>query len=284
MAARSMASLTISFGMVAIPVDLYTTTVSGERISFNLLHAKDGSRVRQQYVCVKEGKVVERSELTRGYEFAKDQYVMFSAEELKALDEVGTNSIEIVEFVPLATVDPVFFERSYYLAPAKGGARPYALLAAALADSERCAVGHWASHGRDHMVVLRPHGHALVMHQLLFAAEVRPIEDIGTLPSEVREGELKLARQLIEQQAAKAFDPSQYVDEVHQRIEAAIRKKVEGHEIALSESPKPKASNVIDLTEALKASLGGRHDSKLATRKPAKRVERRSTARRSSRA
>lgn len=284
MAARSMASLTISFGMVAIPVDLYTTTVSGERISFNLLHAKDGSRVRQQYVCVKEGKVVERSELTRGYEFAKDQYVMFSAEELKALDEVGTNSIDIVEFVPLATVDPVFFERSYYLAPAKGGARPYALLAAALADSERCAVGHWASHGRDHMVVLRPHGHALVMHQLLFAAEVRPIEDIGTLPSEVREGELKLARQLIEQQAAKAFDPSQYVDEVHQRIEAAIRKKVEGHEIALSESPKPKASNVIDLTEALKASLGGRQDSKLATRKPAKRVERRSTARRSSRA
>jgi DNA end-binding protein Ku len=284
MAARSMASLTISFGMVAIPVDLYTTTVSGERISFNLLHAKDGSRVRQQYVCVKEGKVVERSELTKGYEFAKDQYVMFSAEELKALDEIGTNSIDIGEFVPLSTVDPVYYERSYYLAPAKGGPRPYALLVAALRDTERCAVGHWASHGRDHMVILRAHGNALVMHQLLFAAEVRPLEDIGSLPSEVRDSELRLARQLIEQQSAKAFDPSQYVDEVHQRIEAAIRKKVEGHEIALSEPSRTKASNVIDLTEALKASLSGAQGTKLATRRPAKRVERRSGARRSSRA
>jgi DNA end-binding protein Ku len=283
MAARSMASLTISFGMVAIPVDLYTTTVTSERISFNLLHAKDGSRVRQQYVCVKEGKVVERSELTKGYEFAKDQYVMFSAEELKALDEVGTNSIDIVEFVPLSSVDPVFFERSYYLAPAKGGARPYALLVAALRDTERCAVGHWASHGRDHMVILRPRGDALVMHQLLFATEVRPIEDIGSLPSEVRDAELKLARQLIEQQAADTFEPSQYVDEVHQRIEAAIRKKVEGHQISLSEPPRPKASNVIDLTAALKASLGGRQEGKLGPRKPAKRVERRTAARRSSR-
>lgn len=283
MAARSMASLTISFGMVAIPVDLYTTTVSSERISFNLLHAKDGSRVRQQYVCVKEGKVVERSELTKGYEFAKDQYVMFSAEELKALDEVGTNSIDIVEFVPLASVDPVYFERSYYLSPSKGGARPYALLVAALRDTERCAVGHWASHGRDHMIILRPRGDALVMHQLLFAAEVRPIEDIGSLPSEVRDAELKLARQLIEQQAADNFDPSQYVDEVHQRIEAAIRKKVEGQEIALAEPPRPKAENVIDLTAALKASLSGRKEAKLGPRKPAKRVERRTSARRSSR-
>ncbi|HEX4052278.1 MAG TPA: Ku protein [Steroidobacteraceae bacterium] len=283
MAARSMATLTISFGMVAIPVDLYTTTVSSERISFNLLHAKDGSRVRQQYVCVKEGKVVERSELTKGYEFAKDQYVMFSAEELKALDEVGTNSIDIVEFVPLDSVDPVYFERSYYLAPAKGGARPYALLVAALRDTERCAVGHWASHGRDHMIILRPRGDALVMHQLLFATEVRPIEDIGSLPSEVRDTELKLARQLIDQQAADAFDPSQYVDEVHQRIEAAIRKKVEGHEIALSEPPRPTASNVIDLTAALKASLSGRNEAKLGPRKPAKRVERRTSARKSSR-
>ncbi|HLK71648.1 MAG TPA: Ku protein [Steroidobacteraceae bacterium] len=283
MAARSMASLTISFGMVAIPVDLYTTTVSSERISFNLLHEKDGSRVRQQYVCVKEGKVVDRSELTKGYEFAKDQYVMFSAQELKALDAIGSNSIDIVEFVPLASVDPVYFERSYYLAPAKGGDRPYALLAAALRDTERCAVGHWASHGRDHMVILRPRGDALVMHQLLFAAEVRPLEDIGALPSEVREGELKLARQLIEQQATEAFEPTQYVDEVHERIEAAIRKKVEGHEISLSEEPKAKASNVIDLTAALKASLSGRNEPKLGARKPAKRVERRTAARRSSR-
>src|SRR5579871_4535232 len=200
MAARSMASLTISFGLVAIPVDLYTATLSSEKISFNLLHAKDGSRLKQQYVCLKEGTVVDRSEIVKGYEFAKDQYVQFTAEEIKALDEAGSDSIDIVEFVPLVSVDPLYFDRSYYLAPGKGGARPYALLAAALRETQRCAIGHWASHGRGHMIVLRPVDNAIVMHQLHYAAEVRPIEDIGAVPTEVKEGELKLAKRLIDQQ------------------------------------------------------------------------------------
>lgn len=273
--ARALASLTISFGMVAIPVELYPATVSSERISFNLLHRKDGARLRQQYICTKDGQVVERPDMVKGYEFAKDQYVIFTPEELKALDEAGTHSIDIVEFVPLSTVDPVYFDRSYYLAPDKGGARPYALLAAALAQTERCAVGHWASHGKDHMVILRPHEQALVMHQLLFATEVRSLSDIGTLPTEVHDNEIKLARQLIEQQASDAFNPTLYKDEVHGRVMAAIQKKIEGKQISLAETPRAGRSNVIDLTEALKASLSSRGEARLGPRKSPKRAEHR---------
>jgi DNA end-binding protein Ku len=285
MATRSMASLTISFGMVSIPVDLFTATVASEKISFNLLHAKDGSRLKQQYICAKEGTVVERSEMVKGYEFAKDQYVQFTAEEIKALDEAGSDTIDIVEFVPLTSVDPLYFDRSYYLAPGKGGARPYALLSAALRETRRCAIGHWASYGRDHMIVLRPLDKAIVMHQLHFAAEVRSIEDIGVVPTEVKESEVKLARQLIDQQAVDRFDPTQYVDEVKARVEAAIQKKVEGKQISLSVTPvRASSGNVIDLMSALKASLGGKQQEKLGPRKAPKRVERKAPARKSSRA
>jgi DNA end-binding protein Ku len=285
MAARSMASLNITFGMVSIPVDLYTATVSSEKISFNLLHAKDGSRLKQQYVCVKEGTVVERSEIVKGYEFAKDQYVQFSPEEIKALDEAGSDTIDIVEFVPLTSVDPLYFDRSYFLAPGKGGARPYALLSAALRETRRCAIGHWAAHGRDHMIVLRPLDKALVMHQLHFAAEVRSIDDIGVVPTDVKDNELKLARQLIDQQATEKFDPTLYVDEVKARVEAAIQKKVEGKQISLSATPaRAASSNVIDLMSALKASLGGKQQDKLGPRKAARRAERKAPARKTSRA
>jgi DNA end-binding protein Ku len=285
MATRSMASLTISFGMVSIPVDLFTATVASEKISFNLLHAKDGSRLKQQYICAKEGVVVERGEMVKGYEFAKDQYVQFTAEEIKALDEAGSDTIDIVEFVPLTSVDPLYFDRSYYLAPGKGGARPYALLSAALRETRRCAIGHWASHGRDHMIVLRPLDKAIVMHQLHFAAEVRSIADIGVVPTEVKDSEVKLARQLIEQQAVERFDPTLYVDEVKARVEAAIQKKVEGKQISLSVTPvRASSGNVIDLMSALKASLGGKQQEKLGPRKAPKRVERKAPARKSSRA
>lgn len=272
MASRPIASLTISFGMVAIPVDLHSTVVPGEHLSFHLLHGKDRSRLRQQYLCVKEDVTVERSEIVKGYEFARGRYVIFTPEELKALDEVGSGSIDISEFVPLASVDPIYYERSYYLSPGKGGARPYALLAAALRETQRCAVGHWASHGKGHVVVLRPMDKALVMHQLLFAAEVRSLGEVGTLPGEVREAELELARQLIEQQASQAYDPSRYVDEVHQRVQAAIRRKVEGEEIALAEAPRAAPGNVIDLAAALKASLGLRGERGLGPRRGPRRA------------
>src|ERR1700677_1620417 len=177
--ARSIASLTISFGLVAIPVKLYSATVSSERISFNLLRAKDGSRVKQQYLAVNDGKPVERSEMTKGYEFAKDQFVSFTPEELKALEDATTHSIDIGQFVPLDSVDPVYFDGTYYLAPDKGGAKPYSLLATALRKTKQCAVGRWISRSKEHIVVIRPLDDGLAMHQLHFQAEVRSVKDLG---------------------------------------------------------------------------------------------------------
>jgi DNA end-binding protein Ku len=219
MAARSIASLTVSFGLVAIPVKLYSATRSTGSIHFNLLHKKDGSRLKQQYICLKEGTVVEREDIVKGYEFAKDQYVMFTPAEIKALEEVGTKTIDVHEFVPLDTVDPVYFNTTYYLAPDKGGAKPYTLFATALRESRRCAVGRWATRGRDHVVILRPMEHALVLHQLHFAPEVVPVSELEVEDTKVREPELKLAHQLIEQQTAAQFDPTAYTDEVKARIE-----------------------------------------------------------------
>jgi DNA end-binding protein Ku len=257
--ARAIASLTISFGLVSIPVKLYSATVSSERISFNLLRQKDGSRVKQQYVAVNDGALVERSEMTKGYEFAKDQYVMFSAEELKALEDATTHTIDISEFVPLESVDPVYFDGTYYLAPDKGGAKPYSLLAIALKKAKLCAVGRWISRGKEHIVILRPMDNGLAMHQLHFKAEVRTIKDLGVESASVSEPELKLANRLIENLAAKRFDPNEYVDEHKSRVQAAIQRKVEGKEVSLAEAPSfGGGSNVVDLMAALKASLNAR--------------------------
>jgi DNA end-binding protein Ku len=259
--ARSIASLTISFGLVAIPIKLYSATISSERISFNLLRQKDGSRVKQQYVAVNDGALVERAEMTKGYEFAKGQYVMFSAEELKALEDTTTHTIDITQFVPLESVDPVYFDGTYYLAPDKGGAKPYSLLSTALKKAKQCAVGRWISRGKEHIVMLRPMGDGLAMHQLHFKAEVRDIKDLGVESAPVSEPELKLANQLIEQLAAKKFDPNEYADEHRARVEAAIQRKVEGKEVTFAEPPVAEggaASNVVDLMEILKASLNAK--------------------------
>jgi DNA end-binding protein Ku len=266
MAARSIATLTISFGMVSIPVKLYSATEASRAISFNMLHKACGSRLKQQYVCVKEEVVVPREETVKGFEFSKDQYVMFTPEELKALEETGTHTAEITEFVPLKTVDPVYFDKAYYLGPDKGGAKPYALLARALRESGRCALGRWAARGKQYIVMIRPIEdlvEGLVMQQLLYAGEVRALRDIDIPKTEVKAAELKLAQQLIEQQAAAKFDPTQYTDEVRTRIEAAVQKKVEGQEITMPEQPETGAQ-VIDLMEALRASL---------EKKPAKKAQ-----------
>ena len=180
MAARSIGSLTVSFGLVAIPVKLYTATQSANAISFNLLHKTCGSRLRQQYICQKEGVVVERDEMVKGYEFAKDQYVRFTPEEIKALEEVGTHSVDITEFVPIESIDPVYFDKTYYLAPDKGAAKPYGLLVEALKQSKRCGVGHWAARGKAYLVILRPIGDVLAMQQLHFAADVQERERDGS--------------------------------------------------------------------------------------------------------
>jgi DNA end-binding protein Ku len=283
---RAIASLTITFGLVAIPVKLYSATASAGRISFNMLHAKDGSRLKQQYVCAKEGTVVERDEIVKGYEFARDQYVIFTPEEIKALEEAGSHSVDVTEFVPLDAVDPVYFDRAYYLAPDKGGAKPFTLLARALLQSDRCALGRWASHGRDHLVMLRPLETGLVMQQLLFADEVRRIRDLGIEEAPVRDAELKLAQQLIQQQSRKAFDPGEHVNEVRKRIEAAIARKIEGKELTIAEDRAPTSPNLVDLMDALRASLAqvGRAPARKVERKPARRAQAASsTARRPSR-
>jgi DNA end-binding protein Ku len=267
MAARSIASLTISFGMVSIPVKLFSATEASRAMSFNLLHKACGSRLKQQYFCVKEEVPVAREDMAKGYEFAKDQYVMFTPEELKALEEAGTHTAEITEFVQQKAVDPVFFDKAYYLGPDKGGAKPYALLARALKETGRCALGRWAARGKQYIVMIRPVDtglvEGLVMQQLLYAAEVRSINDLDIAKTEVKPAELKLAQQLIEQQATDKFDPAAYTDEVRARIESAIQKKVEGQEITMAEAPQ-QGAQVIDLMDALKASL---------EKKPAKKAE-----------
>jgi len=279
MAARSIASLTVSFGLVSIPVKLYSATQASSAISFNLLHKACGSRLKQQYLCQKEGVVVERDEMVKGYEFAKDQYVMFTPDELKALEETGTHTIEITEFVPAESVDPVYFDKAYYLAPDKGGAKPYALLTQALHDSGRTALGRWAARGKQYIVMLRPVDEGLVMQQLMYATEVRSISELEIPKAEVREAELKLARQLIEQGASDPFNPAAYTDQVRARIEAAVQKKVEGQEISLAEPTVEGGAQVIDLMEALRASLGKKAPAAAepapaaAGRKPAKRAQ-----------
>ncbi len=262
MAARSIASLTVSFGLVSIPVRLFSATEASRAISFNLLHKGCGSRLKQQYLCVKEEVPVAREDMVKGYEFSKDQYVIFTPEELKAMEEAGTGMAEITEFVPIEAIDPVYFDKAYYLAPDKGGAKPFALLAKALAESRRCALGRWAARGKQYIVMIRPVEDGLVMQQLLYAGEVRSMKEIEIPKTEVKPAELKLAKQLIEAQASEAFDPSQYTDQVAERIEAAVQRKVEGEEITMTEAPEGGGgAQVIDLMEALRASL---------ERKPAK--------------
>jgi DNA end-binding protein Ku len=280
MAARSIASLTVSFGLVAIPVKLYSATQASGAISFNLLHKPPcGSRLKQQYICAKEDLPVAREDMVKGYEFAKDQYVVFTPEELKALEEIGTHTVEITEFVPIESIDPVYFDKAYYLGPDKGGAKPYALLTRALRETGRCALGRWAARGKQYIVMVRPVAEGLVMQQLLYAAEVRPISEVEIPKTEVRPAELALATQLIEQQAAAAFDPAAYTDEVKTRIEAAVQKKVEGQEIAIAEEAATPTAQVIDLMEALRASLkkkapeAAKPVAQAAARKPPKRAE-----------
>ena len=274
MAARSIASLTVSFGLVSIPVKLYSATEASKAISFNLLHKTCGSRVKQQYFCIKEDIPVAREDMVKGYEFAKDQYVMFTPEELKAMEEAGTHMAEITEFVPLESVDPVYFDKAYYLAPDKGGAKPYALLASALRESKRCALGRWAARGKQYIVMIRPVDDGLVMQQLLYAGEVRAMKELEIPKTEVKPAELKLAQQLIEQQASDTFDPSAYTDDVAARVEAAVQKKVEGHEITLAEAPEGGAQ-VIDLMEALRASLEKKAPARGKAERRASRARRR---------
>jgi len=255
--ARPIAGATISFGLVSIPVRLYPATQSSASISFHLLHKKDGSRLKQQYICPRDGEIVPRDEMIKGYEFAKDQYVTFTAEELKALEEKATQSIDIDSFVPLSAIDPIYFERPYYLGPEKGGDKAYLLLTEAMRETGRAALARYAARGKLYLVILRPSsdGRALILQELLYADEVRALSDVPLPEGEAREAELKLAKQLIDQIATETFEPTKYRDEVRERIQADIERKVQGHDISES-APAPEPARIIDLMAALKASLG----------------------------
>jgi DNA end-binding protein Ku len=274
MAARSIGTAAISFGLVTVPVRIYPAVRPSAGISFHFLHAKDGARLRQQYICAKDGEVVPRSETVRGYEFAKDRYVTFSDEELKALDEKATHGIEITEFVPEESVDPAYFERAYYLGPDKGGEKAYSLLTAAMEETKLLALAKYAARGKDYLVLIRPAEGRLVMQQLYHSDEVRPISDVPFERRAAREGELKLARQLIEQIASERFRPERYEDEVRKRVETLINKKVEGEDITEAPAGERPRGEVVDLMEALKASLerkGRTERTGAAEGKPARR-------------
>ena len=275
MAARSIGTATISFGLVTVPVRMYTASESSAAISFNMLHGKCGSRLKQQYICTKDEEIVPRDQMVKGYEFAKDQYVTFTESELKAMAEEATRAIEITEFVPVQKVDPIYFESAYYLGPDKGGERAYTLLAAAMRQTGRSALAKWAARGKQYLVMLRPVAKGLVMQVLLYADEVRPFDEVPVGDSQVKDAELKLAIQLIDQIATEEFHPENYDDEVRKRYNAAIQEKVQGREITATAPEEPKAQ-IIDLMEALKASLGGRaaRADKEAERKPAKQSPR----------
>jgi len=276
MAARPIASGTISFGLVAIPVKLFSTNESSAKIQLNSIHEKCGTRVRQQFWCPTDEEVVTRDELVRGYEFAKNQYVLFSPEELKSMEVAPTQSIDIKEFVPLSQVDPLYFEKAYYLGPDKGGDKPYRLLAEAMKQTERAAIAKYAARGKDYLVLLRPFEEGLLMQQLKYNDEIREFADVPLGEPTVEKAELALATQIVDQISNDEFTPGIYADGVRTEMLAAIESKVEGQELTIS-TPTESHAEVIDLMDALKASLaasaGGAN-----VRKSAKKTSHKTTA------
>jgi DNA end-binding protein Ku len=254
MAARPIASGTVSFGLVAVPVKLYPATRS-KSLSFNMLHKKDKARLRQQYVCSACSEVVDRDDTVRGYEYAKGEYAVLSDEELRALETKSDQSIEIEQFVPIEKVDPVYFDKAYLLGPDKGGNKPYRLLTAAMRESGKCAVARFSTRGKQQLVLLRQTDRGLMLHTLFYADEVRGFDDVE-LGDEVatKPVEIDLAVKLIDQLASDAFTPELYEDEYRKAALEMIERKIEGKEVVSLPEHKPRAQ-VIDLMEALKQSL-----------------------------
>jgi DNA end-binding protein Ku len=274
MAARSIASLTLSFGLVSIPVKLYPATNASAGVRFHLLDKK-GGRVKQQYISEKTHKVVSREEMVKGYEFEKDRFVLFAPDELKALEEGSSHVIEIVSFIPETSVDPLYYDKAYLLAPDKRGGKPYGLLKEAMRQSGKCALAKWSWRAKQYVVQVRATDEGLVLQQLLYAEEVRSLEDLDIEEVKVAASELQLALRLIDQISEDSYDPTQFEDEEKQRVLAAIDAKIAGQEVvASSRSEEPSSGQVIDLMEALRASIGQRGGAKAAApakaEKPAK--------------
>ncbi|HEX9630945.1 MAG TPA: Ku protein [Gemmatimonadales bacterium] len=254
MSARPIGSATLSFGLVSVPIQLYSSSESRATISFNWLHKECGSRLKQQYVCKQDNKVVENDDRVKGYEFGKNQYVTFTAEEIKALEEQKKESIDITEFVPADQVGRNLVSKVYYLGPDKGGARAYRLLSAALRETGLSAIARHAARGKQYLVLIRPEGDGLVLEQLYYADEVRPFSEVPLGEAELKPDELKLAVQFIQQAARDAFDPTKYEDDVRKRMLEQIERKIAGKEITAAPEEEPQ-TQIIDLMEALKQSL-----------------------------
>jgi len=270
MSARPMASATVSFGLVSVPVKLYSAAESSSRISFNWINKDTGHRVKQRYHDPNTGKEVDREEMIKGYEFSKGHYVLFTPEELKALEEQSSNTIDITEFVLMADVDRRFLDKVYYLGPDKGGDRAYRLLSAALKKTGRAAVAKYAARGKQYLVLVRPMEDGLVMEQLHYPDELRAFSEVPLGEEKVKKEELALAVQLIEQAATDEFAPEQYKDEVRERVMTLIQQKIDGEDITAAPAEEPQAQ-IIDLMEALKASVAGDDAKSGKGRKPAKR-------------
>lgn len=256
MAARAIGTSSISFGLVTIPVKLFATSKSGARVSFNWIDRKTGVRVRQQYFNPENGEVVPKDDMVKGYQFAKNQFVVFEPDELKMLEQPKTDSIEIAEFVPAEQVERVYFDRAYYLGPDRGGARAYRLLAAALEQTGRVAVARFATRGKQYLVMVRPYRDGLMLEQLRYQTEVRAWDEVPVEEGEINPGELDLAVQMIEQRTADEFQPDDYKDEVRERQLELIQQKIDGEQITVAPSDEPQAQ-IIDLMAALKASIAG---------------------------
>ena len=254
MPARPIASATVSFGLVSVPVHLYSAAESSAKVSFNWLHKDCGSRLKQQYVCKQDGDLVAREDMVKGYEFTKGKYVVFSPDELKALEERATGSIEITEFVPAEQVERLYLDKMYYLGPDKGGSRAYKLLSEAMRETGLVALAKYAARGKQYVVLVRPMDEGLAMEQLHYADEIRSFSEVPLGDGEVKKEELKLAIQLIKQAATEEFHPENYTDEVRSRMLEQIQQKVDGEEITAAPAEEPQ-TQIIDLMDALKASL-----------------------------
>lgn len=272
---RALSTANISFGLVSIPVKLFSAAESSAAIRFNQIDRRDGSRLRQQMVSAKTGEVVPKGEIVKGYEFAKDQYVLFTAEELKAIEAAATHTIDIVEFVQADQVKRVYLDKVYYLAPDKGAARAYHLLSQALMQTERVAIAKYAARGKQYLVMVRPLDDGLSMEQLKYVDEIRSFDQVPVDEAEVKKQELQLAIQLIDQASSNSFNPEQYRDDVRDKMLELIQRKVDGEDITVTPTEVPQ-NKIIDMMEALKASIAAGKKEE-AKPKPAKRAGKRAT-------
>ncbi|HEX7191813.1 MAG TPA: Ku protein [Thermoanaerobaculia bacterium] len=262
MALRPLRNANISFGLVSIPVRFYTAT-KAEDVHFHLLHKSCGTRVNRRWWCPHHEKIVDSDELIRGYAVSKNKYVTFTDEEIEALETDNNRSLEITEFVDLHQIDPVFFEKSYFVGPAPGGGKTYKLLATALKKQEKVALGRWIAANRENLVVIRPYEEGLILHTMFYADEVRDFGAIEQESGHVTEKETKLAEMLIDELTEAKFNPLQYKDEYRERLLDRIRAKTHGKTITAEEPEEQKGGEVIDIMEALRKSLkGGRAPAK----------------------